>query len=266
MPTKEKAPADGPFAKLTELGDRAGAWVAKQPPPVECLLVGLQQAATGAVMGFTFTFLNQKLMESAKESGADIGPMANMMMGNQTTPAAMARNFAILLGVNSGVTLAAKRARDNVEDVWNAITGAFASGAAFSVVNGIDTGSITFEGAVTTGGLFAAFQGVFYKIGQSFGGGKAADEDYVRVSYMLEQLGLEKYEKNMKKAMLDDQCLLLLNDGALQEAKIPPGPRLQIMNMVNYYRAQQKGRKGADMALKPAFPIDGGLKESKPSA
>ena len=37
---------------------------------------------------------------------------------------------------------------------------------------------------------------------------------------------------------MTDDTLLLLNDSALQEVRIPPGPRLKILNYVDATRAQ----------------------------
>jgi len=137
------------------------------------------------------------------------------------------------------------------------VTGAFASGVAFTLVNGIGNTAqpASFDNCLNTGVIFAAFQGIFYKIGEAFGGGSAAsaDTDYARVKFMLESLGLEKYEKNMKKALLDDTCIMLLNDSALQEARIPPGPRLKILSNVDFYR--RTASRDPAMALKSAYPI-----------
>ena len=47
---------------------------------------------------------------------------------------------------------------------------------------------------------------------------------------MLSSLGLDQYEKNFVKAGLTDDTLRLITDSALMEAKIPPGPRLLILD------------------------------------
>ena len=82
---------------------------------------------------------------------------------------------------------------------------------------------------------------------------------------MLHQLGLEKYEKNFKKGLLNDQTLPLLTDryivlliesygtlrignicslridtllchfSALRDVKIPPGPRLLILDQIKRF-------------------------------
>ena len=77
---------------------------------------------------------------------------------------------------------------------------------------------------------------------------QAKDEDYVRTSHMLRSLGLEQYERNFRQGQLDDKCLLLLTDTALAEVRIPPGPRLLILNTTAAYRqyyAQGRGAQGA---------------------
>ena len=46
---------------------------------------------------------------------------------------------------------------------------------------------------------------------------------------------MEKYEKNFKKGMLTDDTLPLLTESALQECRIPPGPRLLILSHAKAY-------------------------------
>ncbi|CAI7840305.1 unnamed protein product, partial [Closterium sp. NIES-54] len=70
-------------------------------------------------------------------------------------------------------------------------------------------------------------------MGKAFQGeGDAAPSEYLESKAMLQELGLGKYEKNFKKGLLTDRTLPLLNDSALQEVKIPPGPRLIILNHI----------------------------------
>ena len=91
------------------------------------------------------------------------------------------------------------------------------------------------------------------KIGQSFSGkNEKTDVFYSHAVGMLTALGLEKYEKNFKRGLLTDDCLLLLNDNALQEVRIPPGPRLKILNYVAGMRvAQQQQQQAMSLAVKP---------------
>ena len=158
-----------------------------------------------------------------------------------------ARNFAVLTGVHSGLSCAVKIARGGAEDVRNTMIAAFGSGAAFSVVSGMGGANAT-ASAVTTGIVFALLQGGFYKVGKAFqnrSGGKKkealpapeADPAYFRTDQMLEGLGLGAFQANMRAGLLSDQTLPLMNDSALQECRIPPGPRLLIMDHVKSNKA-----------------------------
>lgn len=95
-------------------------------------------------------------------------------------------------------------------------------------------------GAFSGGTIFGLIQGAFYKIGESFTGPKVDETSYLRTKYMLQQLALTDFERNFKDNRLDDTTLMLLSDSALKEAKVPPGPRLRILNYVDYYRSQQQ--------------------------
>ena len=70
------------------------------------------------------------------------------------------------------------------------------------------------------------------------GGKKTGQEDlaFAHTRHMLFSLGLQRYEKNFQKGQLDDLTLPLLTDSALKEVKIPPGPRLRILQHVAYSR------------------------------
>jgi hypothetical protein len=103
--------------------------------------------------------------------------------------------------------------------------------------------------AFSAGVVFALFQGAFYKLGEKFSGPKAEDTDYARVSAMLTNLGLQKWEKNLKKGQLDDRTIMLWDTSALQECRVPPGPRLLILHHLNQYRHGD--------ILRPALPIPG---------
>ena len=53
----------------------------------------------------------------------------------------------------------------------------------------------------------------------------------------------------LKRGLLTDDCLLLLNDNALQEVRIPPGPRLKILNYVAGMRVAQQQQQQQAMSL-----------------
>lgn len=85
------------------------------------------------------------------------------------------------------------------------------------------------------------------QIGQMFKP-EHADTAYDRGSYMLKNLGLQKYSENLKKGLLTDSTIMLWNESALQEAKIPPGPRLLILHHLDQFRNPAS-------LLKPALPL-----------
>jgi hypothetical protein len=80
------------------------------------------------------------------------------------------------------------------------LVAAFGSGACFSLVSGVgnSAASVTASGApanpfmaaISTGVAFAVFQGLFYKLGETFAGPKTEEVHYARVKAMLKALGL----------------------------------------------------------------------------
>lgn len=167
--------------------------------------------------------------------------MQMMKMGG---PLQQARNFAVMTGVNTGVHTYMRRLR-KVDDIQNSLVAAFSSGACFSLVSGMGSGASAampggtpnpLMGAFSAGVVFALFQGAFYKLGEAFSGPKTNETEYARVKAMLKHLGLQQYEKNVKKAQMNDATIMLWDTPALQEAKIPAGPRLLILHHINTYR------------------------------
>ncbi|CAI5933894.1 unnamed protein product [Closterium sp. NIES-65] len=232
-------------AKYQEIEGRAKAWVARQPPPVEVAIVAaasaLQGGAIGAMMGSLTSEAAGSMPSPATMPGMTPEAAASMKQMQALTggPWTQARNFAVMTGVNAGITAAMKRARGGVEDLQTSAVAAFGSGIAFSVVSGVGgpAGNAVLN-ALSTGVGFAIFQGAFFQLGKAFSGeGDAVPSEYVESKAMLQELGLGKYEKNFKKGLLTDRTLPLLNDSALQEVKIPPGPRLIILNHIQ--RAQR---------------------------
>ena len=164
-------------------------------------------------------------------------------------PKTLALNLAVFSAVQGGLTLAIKKYRgldaNDKNDIPSAMGGMFGAGMSLSVVTNLGdspaapgqvkpTTPVGFlTDAVRTGALFAGLNGAFMKVGQSFTGNSAkTDVYYYHTNGMLAALGLEKYEKNFKRGLLTDDTLALLSDSALKEVKIPPGPRLKILNYV----------------------------------
>ena len=130
--------------------------------------------------------------------------------------------------------------------------------------------------ALRTGAVFSLLQGAFYQarrvvtalahtrrcadaasslarsqVGQMMSGGKKAGEEdvsFLHTRHMLFALGLQRFERNFQKGQLDDLTLPLLTDSALKEVKIPPGPRLRILQHVAYSVRRQRGDAHAHAA------------------
>ena len=73
---------------------------------------------------------------------------------------------------------------------------------------------------------------------------------------MLSHLGLEAFRGNFREGMLSDMTLPLLTDDALRDARIPPGPRLLIMDHVRahkkFYQEDLRKREEAAAAAQAA--------------
>ncbi|TYI11569.1 hypothetical protein ES332_A09G215700v1 [Gossypium tomentosum] len=225
-------------AKFKEVENGFKAWLDKQSMPVEAAVVtatgAVQGAAIGALMGnltkdVSSSFptppqasLNHQAMASLKQAQALSG-----------APWVQARNFAVMTGVNAGLACVMKRLRGK-EDVQSSMVAAFGSGAMFSLVSGMG-GPNQAANAVTSGLFFALIQGVLFQFGQKLSQPPVEDMYYSRTRSMLNSLGLQNYEKNFKKGLLTDNTLPLLTDSALRDVKIPPGPRLLILDHVQSF-------------------------------
>ncbi|CAN1248275.1 Chloroplastic import inner membrane translocase subunit HP30-2 [Linum perenne] len=214
--------------KYKELETSFKTWVSQQSIPVEAAIVtttgAIQGAAIGGLMG-TFTgdmpqaSLNPQAMASFKQAQALAGG-----------PLAQARNFAVMTGANAGIACVMRRVRGK-DDVQSSMVAAFGSGALFSLVSGVG-GPNPAANALSSGFFFALVQGGLYQLGQKFSQPPGEDLHYARTRSMLSKLGIPNYEKNFKKGLLNDNTLPLLTDSALRDVKIPPGPRLLILDHV----------------------------------
>ncbi|CAN1248278.1 Chloroplastic import inner membrane translocase subunit HP30-2 [Linum perenne] len=224
--------------KYKELETSFKTWVSQQSIPVEAAIVtttgAIQGAAIGGLMG-TFTgdmatplspppqaSLNPQAMASFKQAQALAGG-----------PLAQARNFAVMTGANAGIACVMRRVRGK-DDVQSSMVAAFGSGALFSLVSGVG-GPNPAANALSSGFFFALVQGGLYQLGQKFSQPPGEDLHYARTRSMLSKLGIPNYEKNFKKGLLNDNTLPLLTDSALRDVKIPPGPRLLILDHVQRF-------------------------------
>ncbi|XP_008811009.2 chloroplastic import inner membrane translocase subunit HP30-2-like [Phoenix dactylifera] len=225
-------------ARFKELEGGFRAWLARQSMPVEAAVVTATSAAQGAAIGGLMGTLTSDLTSAfpaPPPQAAGLSPQAMSSLKQAQAfaggPLVQARNFAVMTGVNAGISCVMKRIR-GVEDVQSSMVAAFGSGALFSLVSGMG-GPNQAANAVTSGLFFAVVQGGLFKLGQKFSQPPAEDVYYSRARSMLTSLGLQNYEKNFKKGLLTDSTLPLLTDSALRDVKIPPGPRLLILDHID---------------------------------
>ncbi|WOL02017.1 hypothetical protein Cni_G10736 [Canna indica] len=239
--TPSSAPPANPVAQMQarfkELETGFRAWLTKQPTAVEAAIVTATSAAQGAFIGALMGSLTSdpsSAIPTPPPNAPGLNPQAMASLKQAQAfaggPLVQARNFAVMTGTNAGISCAMKRVR-GVEDMQSSMVAAFGSGAMFSLVSGMG-GPNQAINAVTSGLFFALVQGGLFKVGQKFSQPPADDVLYSRTKGMLTNLGLQNYEKNFKKGLLNDATLPLLTDSALRDVNIPPGPRLLILDHI----------------------------------
>lgn len=230
----EKNPLQQIQARFKELETGFRAWLAKQSLPVEVALVTVTSSAQGAAIGALMGTLTNDMSSSLPNPPPQANPqaMASFKQAQALAggPMVQARNFAVITGVNAGIACLMKRLRGK-EDVQSSMVAAFGSGAMFSLVSGMG-GPNQAANAVTSGLFFALVQGGLFKVGEKFSQPPGEDPFYAKTRSMLSNLGLQNYEKNFKRGLLSDSTLPLLTDSALRDVKIPPGPRLLILDHI----------------------------------
>ncbi|CAL1365638.1 unnamed protein product [Linum trigynum] len=232
-------PAQNPIQsfqlKYKELEAGFKSWLSQQSMPVEAAIVTATSAIQGgAIGGLMGTLTGDMASPLSPPPQASLNPqaMASFKQAQALAggPLAQARNFAVMTGANAGIACIMKRVRGK-EDVQTSMVAAFGSGALFSLVSGMGSPNPA-ANAISSGFFFAIVQGGIYQLGQRFSQPPAEDEYYARTRSMLSKLGLQNYEKNFKKGLLNDNTLPLLNDSALRDVRIPPGPRLMILDHI----------------------------------
>ncbi|KAF5450558.1 hypothetical protein F2P56_030893 [Juglans regia] len=223
-------------ARFKELETQFKGWLAKQSLPVEVALVTATSAAQGAAIGALMGTLTNDMPSSLLATPPQGSPqaMASFQQAQSLAggPLVQARNFAVITGVNAGITSVMRRLRGK-EDVQSSMVAAFGSGAMFTLVSGMGAGAPNqAANAITSGLFFALVQGGLFKLGEKFSKPPVEDVFYIKTRSMLYNLGLQNFEKNFKKGLLTDSTLPLLTDSALRDAKIPPGPRLLILDHI----------------------------------
>lgn len=220
--------------KLLLQGDALNTWLRQQSAPVEVAITTAISAVQGAALGGLMGVLAGDVRNAFPTQPPGTSPQAlsSFQQAQALTggPFVQARNFAVMTGVNTCISCAMKRTRGGVEDVQTSMVAAFGSGAMFTLVSGVGGQNVA-SNAVMTGVFFAIIQGGMFKLGK-LAQPPPDDMYYANAKSMLRCLGLERYEKNFKKGLLTDSTLSLLNDSALRDAKVPPGPRLLILDFV----------------------------------
>ncbi|KAJ6834723.1 uncharacterized protein M6B38_333365 [Iris pallida] len=154
-------------ARFKELETGFRSWLAKQPLAVEAAVVTATSGAQGAAIGGLMGTLTSDAAAIPPPSAAGLNPqaMASLKQAQAFTggPLVQARNFAVMTGVNAGISCVMKRIR-GVDDVQTSMAAAFGSGAMFSLVSGMG-GPNQAVNAVTSGLFFALVQGGLFKLG-----------------------------------------------------------------------------------------------------
>ncbi|XP_021737981.1 uncharacterized protein LOC110704500 isoform X1 [Chenopodium quinoa] len=106
----------------------------------------------------TFTQdLSSSMPMQPPPSSLDPNAMASLKQAQALSggPLVQARNFAVMTGVNVGISTVLRRIKGK-EDVWSSMAAAFGSGAMFSLVSGMGAPNQV-SSAISSGAFFAAF-------------------------------------------------------------------------------------------------------------
>ncbi|XP_071728631.1 chloroplastic import inner membrane translocase subunit HP30-2-like [Rutidosis leptorrhynchoides] len=237
--------------KFKELEHGFKGWLAKKPLLVEAAVETITSAAHGAVIGgFVGTITNDAAFNfpAAPPSGAALNSPAmaffQQAQALASGPLIQARDLAVIAGVNAGISCVMKRLRGKEKiDIQTSMVAGFGSGAMYTLVSDMGGPNLA-ANVLSSGVIFALLHGGLFKVGEKLS--KPPVEDvYSETKLMLSTLGLTNYEKNFKKGLLTDRTLPLLTDRALRDVKIPPGPRLVILDHVQRNKDVKKGGRRA---------------------
>eukprot|EP01026_Neomeris_dumetosa_P025573 TRINITY_DN2103_c0_g1_i4.p2 TRINITY_DN2103_c0_g1~~TRINITY_DN2103_c0_g1_i4.p2 ORF type:complete len:142 (-),score=21.77 TRINITY_DN2103_c0_g1_i4:79-504(-) len=125
-----------PGFSLDQIKIGVETWVKAQNPVVEVLATSAMSAGQGGLLGYVMGTISKSAMNmSPPGQSPEVSKQMEMM--NKGGPLVQARNFAVLLGVQSGLTLAFKKARKGKEDIYNTVGAAAGGGIAFALVSGV---------------------------------------------------------------------------------------------------------------------------------
>ncbi|KAL9261307.1 Chloroplastic import inner membrane translocase subunit HP30-2-like protein [Drosera capensis] len=229
-------PSENPIvavqAKFKELETGFKTWLSKQSIAVEAAVVTATSAVQGAAIGAFMGTITGDVSTTLLPPDPSLGPQALASFQQAQAlaggPLIQARNFAVMTGVNAGISSVMKRLRGK-DDVQTSMVAAFGSGAMFSLVSGMGSPN-QLQNVITSGIFFALVQGGIFTVAQKFSVPPTEDLFYARTRSMLSNLGLQNYEKNFKRGL------------ALRDVKIPPGPRLLILDHIQRDPELQESR------------------------
>nr|XP_043609590.1 chloroplastic import inner membrane translocase subunit HP30-2-like [Erigeron canadensis] len=214
-------------------------WVVKQSLPVEASIATVAGAVRGAALGISLTSVVDHVLPAFNlpprpaTSKTNIPGCPPSLVPYQPiisgSTLAQARNFAVLTSVNAGISCVLRRLRGK-KDFETCMMAGFGSGVMSSLVSGMSGPSV-----IPVGIFFALLSGGAFKVKERALNEQAKDAaKYKRVRRMLSNLGLSQYEKNFKKARLDDDAFFSLTERSLEAAGIPSRSTLDILSELKH--------------------------------
>ncbi|MCL7043136.1 hypothetical protein MKW94_023396 [Papaver nudicaule] len=195
-------------------------WVSKQPWVVQAAAFTAPYLVQGVAAGLIYGSLAQS-------------ELANCFFPFQyfgSTRLLQVRNFSILRGTDGAMVCTLKKLRGGRDDTPARALAAFTSGYLFQMFT--KTPPCGGPDAIMAGLILAVCHGLLYQVEQGSSQPPVKDTCFTRTRCMLLNLGFQNYENNFKKNLLTDDVLPLLNKSDLEEAGIPLGPTLQILNHI----------------------------------
>ncbi|GJS54150.1 chloroplastic import inner membrane translocase subunit HP30-2-like protein [Tanacetum coccineum] len=193
-------------------------WVSKQSLPVEAAMTTLTGAFRGAVMGVVVDVLFEGGCSAGSiqspSQGGSIRPevltfvggykplLQSFILGNTLE---QARNFAVMTGVNAGISCVMKRLRGK-EDMKTRMVSGFGSGVMVSLVSGMRGPSV-----MSIGVLFAAVNCAMLKLEEHASPQQAEDIAPDKTKGMFSSigigLGLDHYPMSFNRGLLTENTL-----------------------------------------------------------
>ncbi|MCL7034670.1 hypothetical protein MKW94_014965 [Papaver nudicaule] len=206
--------------KFKELGNGYRNWVSKQSFPVEATVITASSAIQGAACGGLIGAV-------AQVAGHAFPGNSLCIRALRSNPMAEARSFAAMEGARASINCIMKRIRRK-EDAQTRMAAGFGAGVTFKLMTSMGHPYVAID-AVILGLIGALVGGSIFELGQKT---SQMPGEYTKTRCMLSNLGLQNYEKNFKEGLLTDITIPLLTDSVLRDARVPPGPRLLILDHI----------------------------------